>query len=485
MSYTSQDHATDKSEFCQLGSELIISYNGSLIECIPSIRSSLVGTILTRTGQLVSRTTRGDNWENVSSPFVYLFYDNDSNATFLVDTCKCKIKEIDPHGRILDCTDRIIYEIQCGKWVPVCDLSNNQQRTIFLANSVPATATTASFEFPGVNPIVDPFSEVLAANVVFLGNTATVTFPATGPGSLPAGGSTVLVFTTCVDCELVTIVKFFTRLAAVTTATRFSAQAGQIGVATAPIATAITATPFPGVADPLGGLLAPTLLIGSGARAFPVATWFEIYDLPAPGIFDPATGIATITTGAAGNYLVTAQLSYTSPAPIPNAAVTVVGTTPTAITLRTAVPYFALVRSTGVVGGGVIVDVAPVTAQLVSAATLPVLDATAATATLFLATLGIPLPAGADPATFAAAVAALIPAGATFYDVNEIGEAVFTIGLTLNANDRLQIVFVDPLAVTATAGPALPTLPAVPVVATAPGYRLIPLGTTFNATRLL
>lgn len=492
MSYSSQDDASDQSGFCKLGSDLVISYNGSLLECIPNTRSSLVGTVLTRTGQLVSRTSRRASWEPLSTPSVYLFYDNDTNGTFLVDTCRCKIKEINPCGRILDCTDRVIYEIKCGNWVPICDLSDRQHRTIVLCNSVGATATTATFDFPGVNPVIDAISEIFADQVVFLGNTATVTFRATGPGSLPIGGCAVLAFTVCVDHELVTVFKIFIRQA--TTSARFSAQGGQIGAITAPIATPITTTVLPGVLDPLAGLLAPTLAFGSTARAFPVAGWFEIYDRPAPGSFDPATGIATIISP--GDYLINSQLSYTSPAPIPNFAAIIAGTTaPTAtIVLRTAVPYFALLRN------GAIVDIAPVTANLLPA-TLAALGLPATTVGLteaqalaILTALGITVPVGSTALLVLGAVitaVSALPTGSTFYDLNEIGEAVLTIGLTLNVGDRLQIVFVDPLAVftgTPGTGIALPTLPAVPAPAPpapAPGYRLIPLGTTFNATQLL
>ena len=493
MSYSSSDNASDQSGFCKLGSDLVISFNGSLLECIPQCRSSCVGTVLTRKGELVSRTSRRANWEPLSTPSVYLFYDNDTNATFSVDTCRCKIREIQPCGRILDCTDRVIYEIKCGNWVPICDLSNRQHRTIVLVNTVPATATSASFEFPGINPVVDSFSEIFTDQVVFLGNTATVTFRPSGPGSLPAGGAVALSFTVCYGCEEVTVVKIFIRLPGA--GARFSAQGGAIAPITTPLATPLTALVLPGIADSLGGLILPSLAAGATARAFAIAPWaLEIYDRPAPGIFDPITGIATVSVAAAGDMLVNSQLSYSSPAPIANVGAAITGTGTgtivTGVTFRTAVPYFALLRNE------VIIDVAPVTAnlQLVSFANLgiPPPPYAVTDAPSILAALGVILPPGAIAVIVANAIGTAIInasfAGVNFYDLNEIGVATISIGLTTVPGDRLRLVYVDPLAVftgTPGTGVALPTLPAVPVVATAPGYRLIPLGTTFNGTQLI
>lgn len=111
------------SNFCKLFGELAFSYNGHLVDCVPKDHSQLVGTILTTDGKVLTREACGQPWELILTPAVFLFYDNKSSVTFEVDTCKKCIQELKPHGRILDSTDKKIYEIKDNQWCPIVDLN--------------------------------------------------------------------------------------------------------------------------------------------------------------------------------------------------------------------------------------------------------------------------------------------------------------------------------------------------------------------------
>jgi hypothetical protein len=453
MNYS--ESSSQRSGFCKLGSDLVISYNGTFLDCVPQTRSPHCGTVLTRNGQLFFRTSRQHDWELITTPSVFLFYDNNTNATFKVDICEKRIKEIQPQGRILDCTDRVIYEIKCNEWVPVYDLSNHIHRTIVLCNTVPATATTFTFEYPGCNPVVDCFSEVSAANVEFCDGTATVNLSLT---DLPVGGCITLLFNVCIDHETVTIAKIFVRAAdfVPTAAPRFSVIGGQTG---ATLGAPVTVAPgFP----PLSPVL-PT----SGTVA--ITGWTEIYDRPAPGSFDPVTG--TYTIHVAGDYEFTSELSYDfknrTPSFITNAVTPTIengvltGLTIDNITPRTRVPYFALLRNNQIVA------TAPVIAnrRLVTPNDFRFL-----------------LPAGVDaPITLGPDVV-----GTEVIDIAEIGNVKIELSLPANVNDVFRLVFVrDDLPPTIREVTGLN--PAFqPLVDTTPTPfnqtpTLIPLGTTFHS----
>ena len=68
-----------------------VTYSGSLMESIPQNAAALIGIVLTRSGELVTRSDCNEKWEIISTPYVYLFLDTDINITFLVDTCLKKI----------------------------------------------------------------------------------------------------------------------------------------------------------------------------------------------------------------------------------------------------------------------------------------------------------------------------------------------------------------------------------------------------------
>jgi hypothetical protein len=461
----------DKEGFCKLGSELVISYTGTIEECIPEKKSSVVGTILTRFGELVSRDSPCDEWVTILTPSVYLFFDIVTNHVFLVNTCRKKIEEIKYTGRTLNCSDRIIYEVKCNKRTSVCNLANKQYKTIVLCQSVPENATSVCFQFPGSDPVVSCFSQISPCDVVFQCNTAIVRFPLCGPGSIYSNECVVLLFDVCIDGNLYTIAKIFNRESR--GSVRFSSQAGKISTNTLPNS----------IGTSLGDcLITPTLAPGSTALAYPIVNWEQIYTHPE--LFNSTTGLATILKSA--DYSINAKLNYCSGNPIPNfnAIVNFDGVNTTAVlTLRDQVPYFALVKN-----GGTIVNVAPITANLVpatpSALGLPAttIGLTENQAAYILTNLGVLAPIGSTAlATLQAIIDAFysLPIGSSVYDLTEIGEAIFNINLPLIAGNNLQVVFVDPLA-TFTGNPgsgvALPTTLY---------YELIPLGTTFNMTQIL
>lgn len=453
-----------RSGFCKLGSDLVISYNGSFLDCVPNARSPLCGAILTRNGKVYSRTSRGQEWDLVATPSVFLFYDNNTNATFSVDTCQQNIKEIKPKGRILDCTDRVIYEIKCNEWVPICDLGNRVHRTIVLCNSVPANATTFSFEYPGSNPVVDSFSEVSAANVDFCDGTATVNFSLV---DLPIGGCTTLLFNVCIDHETVTIAKIFIRAAnfTPTAAPRFSAIGGSIS---GPLGSPVSVAPnFPILSPPLA---AP------GTRV--IGNWTEIYDRPAPGSFDPVTGTYTIRTP--GDYEFTAEFSYNFEDPVPNFVTNAVtplisaggaltGITIDAVTPRTRIPYFALLRNNQ------IVTVAPLTAQR-----RPIQPAD----------FNFLIPPGLTPADVDITLGPDV-ADIEVIDIAEIGNVRLDVAITDNINDVLRLVYVEdsqPVSLQQVVGlgPA-PTFAPLVVATPTPFAQiptLMPIGTTFRGEYL-
>lgn len=413
MSYS--ETSSQQTGFCKLGSELVISYNGTFLDYVPHVRSPLRGTVLTRNGQLFYRKSRRHEWEPISTPSVFLFYDNNSNTTFKVDICEKRIKEIQPKGRILDCTDRVIYEIKCNEWVPVCDLGNRAHRTIVLCNTVPATATTFTFEYPGCNPVVDCYSEISADDVEFCDGTATVNLSLT---DLPAGGCATLLFNVCIDNETVTIAKIFVRATdfTPTAAPRFSAIGSKIGD---PLGDRVTvASGFP----PLGTVLP----IPGGVT---ITKWTEIYDRPAPGFFDADNG--TYKIHVAGDYEFTAEISYNFANRVPNFVTTdidpVFANNNLTITVeeiipRTRVPYFALLRNNQIVA------TAPVIAnrRLVTRddfsfpITNPPQNPPTVTITL-------------DPAV----------AGTEVIDIAEIGNVKINLSLTANVNDVFRLVFVE------------------------------------------
>ena len=203
----SQSECQDKrvGNFCQAFGELAISYNGHLVDCVPKEHSCSIGTILTIDGKIYTREECGDPWELILSPAVFFFYDNKTNFTYQVDSCKKSIQDIEPHGRILDCTDKKIYEIKDNQWCPVCDLNAEEQccpESLVFVQSVSSCATGINFSVQGTCPeVISEFSQIQASNVNFI----------TGTVALPASGSPVLYYSTNICGKNTNVAQIFIR----------------------------------------------------------------------------------------------------------------------------------------------------------------------------------------------------------------------------------------------------------------------------------
>lgn len=431
----------EKSGFCKLASDLIISFSGRFVDCVPNLRSGITGVILTRKGELLSRTSRCGHWQELQFPSVHLFFDCGTENTFLVDHCKHIIKQVEPCGRILDCTDRIIYEIKDCKWVPICNLADKVSRTIVRCSTISATATSVVLDTIGNFVEVLEFSEIPVDLVSVADGQITVSLP---NGTIAPGGCAVLLYRTCFCGEELIVAHLIIRSPTpAPIVARFSAQAGTI--AATPLLIPGGALP---IVDPILAFLPPAASLApivvtdplTGATNIsPVTTWVERYDVPSG--FDPITGIWTVPV--TGDYQVNAVLTYDSPVAFPLFAT--VGVPPTAVIPRTEVPRFVLIRTrAGAPFGapGEIVADAPVTADRL---------------------------AGFDTGIVIGGVTVIIDT----LDLAEVGQASINIGLRLAAGDTLRIFFVN------DTNALLSTLPVPGIFG--PGYILDPLGTTFNA----
>ena len=299
-----------------LASGLAISYNGQFLQDCPKERSSAVGTILTRKGQVHVRDSEDECWDNVITPTTFYFYDNQWEVTFLVDGHKKSITEVKPEGKILDCTDRVIYEIRDSTWCAVCDLSDKAVRTIVKCTHL--NACEERFDVLGNNPVLLPELSEISAEDVNLANGSL------NPAVIEPGHCAVLIYKTCLCDEKVIVAHIFIRDAETI---RFSASCGQfaplVSVPVTPIA-----VPFEDPSCPPAtsvGCLTP--ILPGAINLVPIVNWVEQYDIP--GGFDPATGC--YTSPQTGDYQVNAILSYCSPLALP-------------LTLEVSVPWYALIR---------------------------------------------------------------------------------------------------------------------------------------------
>ena len=309
-------------------SDLTISYHGRFVK----EKDSGAGTIMIRDGRIYTRDHPKEHWEKVLTPSTFYFYDDDSEVTFGVDLQRKEIIEIWPSGRVLDCTDRIIYDIQNGTWCPIYDLSSRETKTILKCTHLspcegfekePCRVDqvrimtielskkkkrdfTLHFEVLGTNPVISEFSEICSKEVNFKCGTLD-------PEAVPAGGCAVLIYKTCLCDEEVVVIHIFIRDQE---EPAFSARCGQI-LFPILVPGAAPINQFPGITPPLfpcpeelsAAICIPAIVSAGGlsTNLFPVQGWTEIYDVPEDS-FDPVTGCWTAPR--TGRYDIHAVLSY-------------------------------------------------------------------------------------------------------------------------------------------------------------------------------
>lgn len=433
----------------RLVSEWSISYNGYFLDSIPPKRGSVTGVVLTRYGELVTRSSRRYDWEKISAPNVYLFYDNDSNATFKVYRSSERIKEVQPFGRIFDCTDKILYEVIDANWHAICDFECEKEISTIVkctnAVRIPGT-TSVSVNLIGNQPVIDSLSEI--QNVIISGNTAIIS-------SLPNDNCAVLMYTTCVSgpassehwsgkivrVALIILFDISTDLNAIFKyIPRFSAQNG-----------VISGTPVSSGAVAVGSVIVPipflTLAVAINLTApinpnfaFPINSWItEHYDLPT-NQFDPPTGIMLTQRG--GQYHINVNLSHALSGIVTFGVVTTITDgVITSFTPRSFIPFFALLVN------GVIRAIAPLTTQRITIGDLlggflgqPILPGTTPIIGPIFEALGQLIP-GLTPGGITGITTSLF--SLETFNINEVGQANIDIGLTLNVGDTVRIVYVD------------------------------------------
>ena len=498
---------------CESDSGLSIAYNGNFLDCVPAVRSPVRGYVLTRSGELIYRENRREEWSEPTTPSVYLFYDNPTHITFLVDTCKTKICKVNPCGRILDCTDNIIYEIKNNQWSAICDLHSKSTRTLVRCSQIPLGSSTFTLELLGTNSQLLPDSELTADQVHIISNEATITGLSLTPGSC-----TVLVYSTCICNEYVIVIHLL--LVGINTA-RLSEQFGVLnGLISTPVGEAITPagpttigagggvgaggllTPIAlslGVTTALGVLTAATIpTTGAAPAATPIiAANVYAVNFPFPPNFNSGWLVGPLGNNfsprVAGDHELDVTISYEGPAAILNAIVIGPGALPAGTTAVDAVDV-----AVPIVGLGLVTAV-PIPRTLVPR--------------FVLLRNNVVVAQGPLPAQRLDAAIVTIPGAGTFtvpgnpVDILESGQVTINVGLGLKVNDIFRIALVDqpasPITVTlpdlafvlplppGVVGPITLTLPATTVASLAlvrptvtNAIIIDPIGTTFVAKLL-
>ena len=437
---------------------LFIGYNGVFLADSSKEKYEKSGVVLTRGGRVFVRDSKKDHWDDVATSSIFLFRDNETESTYLVDKNKKSIAKANLCGRVLDCTDRVVYEIDDCKWSPVCDLSAKTTRTIVRCSHLSACQSTGPISVRQVsakllNRIVkkggcDPCEPIEVDSLP--GRELTIPFEVLGcdarilcefseidsdlvdlcngflsVDAVAPGECAVLVYQTCLCDETVIVAQLFIREGI---APRFSAKCGQFVPADAPVATPV-APPFddPLCPEPDPCLIPIESIGGLTTNLYQLQNWSTIYQVPESQL----TPGGVWTVPETGDYEVKAEIHLCSARRLPVFS--------TSANIRTT--YFVLVR----------------------------------------------YPVEADPVTIPGVIAAcaplennLNPTGVTFQteDRLESANASFDIGLRLNAGEKIIIYYVEDIIESFTR--------TLPPIAGSPGagYQTVRCGTTFNANFL-
>ena len=282
------------SNFCHLHGEMAFSFNGHFVKKEKD-DGDRTGVVLTKNGKVFVRDNINSHWEPIKTPAVFLFYDNKHGVSYKVDTCEKSIERIEPHGRIIDCTDLVIYEIKDRQWFPIFNMADSRSvETLVFSETVSACATGVNFQVVGTNPSVLTFSQIPASAVDF----------ATGsidPAAVLPGSSMVLLYTSFVCGKCTIIAQIIIRGE---TQVRVSAQcADEISPTGVTLAAII---PCPSPVDIL--TVQPT-----ASNAFLVSAWGTNYSVPA-GQMSP-TGWRV---PQAGDYDLNVVVTYLTSEPVDN-----------------------------------------------------------------------------------------------------------------------------------------------------------------------
>lgn len=446
-------------------SELFIGYNGTFLSDSYKESHRKAGTILTRSGRVYYRERRDESWEDVKTPSTFLFLDNTSRVTYAVNEFDRSIVEAHPCGKVLDCTNRTVYEIRDSKWIPVCDLSDQTTQTIIRTTTFPAShlnkrpgeienglqrvlydgdgreisinqagrfvdgetnddedallrncAMVVSFDVLGENPeVICETTEIGPEKVDLCRGFLT-------QDAVPHGSSAVLTYQTYYHGQKVIVVQIFNR-------ERFNSKSaagrGQfakiIGFEQPLIALPTYNNVNPQQEVSVNRFLVP--IAEDRSNLVPVVNWTINYD--SIRAFDPRNGYFHVPES--GAYKISIVLSYCSLGLL----------RPTEVSTTTT--WFALIKFYGNMATerGKILAIAPITKY--------------------------------DYATI------------DLQDQSQIGQSVFDVGANLKYGDILAIYYIDDIPSTIANPLSAPTASGnLPGNVTNTGFRLIRDGTTFN-----
>lgn len=186
--------------------EIDFCYNGWYFEEIPPQSSSVTGTVLNYQAELMARESPDTPWQRIMTPQNYYFYDNQREIIYRVDTRKPSIVECKLSGHIIDCTDKIIYQVKKDVWTPICYLARKYHYTLTRYIEVGFSDQEVILEVVGSEPkVVQELSEIppLSVNLT----TGRLNLSGISPGT-----SKTLVYQSFLHGKLVAVMQIINRV---------------------------------------------------------------------------------------------------------------------------------------------------------------------------------------------------------------------------------------------------------------------------------